>query len=39
MAGNEYLAQAEAVALHSNFLFDEIKGRVAKRPVRFRVAV
>jgi catalase len=39
MAGNEYLAEAEAAARHSNFLFDEIKERVAKRPVRFRVAV
>jgi len=38
-AGNEYLAEAEAAARSPNFLFDEIKERVAKEPVKFRVAV
>ncbi|MGA8758799.1 MAG: catalase family peroxidase [Stellaceae bacterium] len=38
-AGNEYLTEAEAAAHHPNFLFDEIKERVAKRPIRFRIAV
>jgi catalase len=38
-AGNEYLGEAEAAARGPNFLFDEIKDRVAREPVRFRVAV
>jgi catalase len=39
VAGNEYLAEAEAAARSPDFLFDEIKERVAKEPVRFRVTV
>ena len=39
VASKEYLAEAEAAARSPNFLFDEIKERVAKEPVRFRVAV
>jgi len=39
LAGNEYLDEAEAAARSPNFLFDEIKERVAREPVRFRVAV
>jgi catalase len=39
VAGNEYLSGTEAAARSPNFLFDEIKERVAKEPVRFRVAV
>jgi catalase len=39
LAGNEDLAEAEAAARAPNFLFDEIKERVAKEPVRFRVIV
>ena len=39
VAGNEYLDAAEAAARSPNFLFDEIKERVAKEPVRFRIAV
>jgi catalase len=39
VAGNEYLDEAEAAARSPNFLFDEIKERVAKEPVRFRVTV
>jgi catalase len=39
VAGNEYLDEAEAAARSPNFLFDEITERVAKGPVRFRVAV
>ncbi len=38
-AGNEYLDEAEAAGRSPNFLFDEIKERVAKEAVRFRVAV
>jgi catalase len=38
-AGNEYLSEAAAAARSPNFLFDEIQERVAKEPVRFRVAV
>jgi catalase len=38
-AGNEYLDEAEAAARGPDFLFDEIKERVAKEPVRFRVTV
>ena len=39
VAGNEYLDAAGAVAQEPNFLFDEIKARTAKEPVRFRFAV
>ena len=39
VGGNEYLSDAKAAARGPNFLFDEIKERVAKEPVRFRVAV
>jgi catalase len=39
VAGNEYLDEAEAAARSPNFLFDEITERVAKGPVRLRVAV
>jgi catalase len=39
VAGNEYLDEAEAAARSPNFLFDEIKERVAREPVRFRVIV
>jgi catalase len=38
-AGNEYLDEAGAAARSPDFLFDEIKERVAKEAVRFRVAV
>jgi catalase len=38
-AGNEYLDEAGAAARSPNFLFDEIKERVAKERVRFRIAV
>jgi catalase len=39
VAGNEYLDAAAAAAQGPNFLFEEIKERVAKAPVRFRIAV
>jgi catalase len=39
VAGNEHLGEAESAARSPNFLFDEIKERVAKEPVRFRIAV
>jgi catalase len=39
VAGNEYLDEAAAPARSPNFLFDEIKERVAKEPVRFRIAI
>jgi catalase len=38
-AGNEYLAASEAATRAPNFLFDEIRGRVAIEPVKFRVFV
>jgi len=37
--GNEYLSKAEASMQTPNFLFDEIKERVAKEPVKFRIVV
>jgi catalase len=39
VGGNEYLREAEAAARSPNFLLDEIKKRVAREPVRFRVVV
>src|SRR3984893_5307074 len=39
VAGNEYLDEAGAAAQGPNFLFDEIKERVAKGPVRYHIAV
>jgi catalase len=39
VAGNEYLDEAGLAAQTANFLFDEIKERVAKEPVKFRVIV
>ena len=38
-AGNEYLSETEAAAKGADFLFDELEQRVAKTPVRFRIAV
>jgi len=38
-AGNEYLDEAGAAAQSANFLFDEIRERVVKEPVKFRIAV
>jgi len=39
VAGNEYLDATTAAARSPNFLFDEIRERVAKEPVRFRIVV
>jgi catalase len=39
VAGNEYLDEAGAAAQTPNFLFDEIKARVEKNPVKFRIVV
>jgi catalase len=39
VAGHEYLDEAGAAARSPNFLLDEIKERVAKEPVRFRIKV
>jgi len=39
VAGNEYLDEVGAAAQTLNFLFDEIKERVAKGPVRLRIVV
>ena len=39
VAGNEYLDEAGAASRSPNFLLDEIKARVAREPVKFRVAV
>jgi len=38
-AGNEYLDEAGAATQSPNFLFDEIKVRVAREPIRFAIAV
>ncbi|MGH7114153.1 MAG: catalase [Stellaceae bacterium] len=38
VAGNEYLDEAAAAAQGPNFLFDEIRERVATDPVRFHIA-
>ena len=39
VAGNEYLDEAGTAAKSPDFLFEEIKTRVAKKPVRFCIAV
>jgi catalase len=39
VAGNEYLEASGAAARSPSFLFDEIKQRVAKEPVNFRIVV
>jgi hypothetical protein len=39
VAGNEYLDEAAPAAQTANSLFDEIKDRVAKSPVKFRIFV
>jgi catalase len=39
VAGNEYSDEAGAAVKSADFLFDEITERVAKEPVRFRIAV
>lgn len=38
-AGNEYLEAPAAAAKSANFLFDEIKQRVAKEPIKFQIVV
>jgi catalase len=39
VAGNEYLDDPAAAAKTPNFLFDELKERVAKGPVKYRIVV
>jgi catalase len=39
VAGNEYLDDAGAAAQTPNFLFDEVRERIAKGPVGFRIVV
>jgi catalase len=39
VAGNEYFDQSRAATQAPNFLFDELKARVAKGPVKFRIIV
>jgi catalase len=39
VAGNEYLDEAGAAVQTPNFLFDELKKRIAKEPVKFRIVV
>jgi len=39
VAGNEYLDDAAAAAKTPNFLFEELKDRVAKGPVKYRIIV
>ena len=38
-AGNEYLDDAAAAAKTPNFLFDELKDRVVKGPIKYRIVV
>jgi catalase len=38
-AGNAYLTEGEAAAQSRDFLFDEIKARIAREPVNLRIAV
>jgi catalase len=38
-AGNEYLDEAGAAAQTPNFLFDELKARIANEPVKCRIVV
>jgi catalase len=38
-AGNEHLSAEAAAAKSANYLFDELDERVAKCPIRFRIAV
>jgi catalase len=39
VAGNEYLDDAAAAAKTPNFLFDELKDRIANGPVKYRIVV
>jgi catalase len=39
VAGNEYLDDATAATKSPNFLFDELKERVAREPVKFRIVI
>ena len=39
VAGNEYLDEKAAAAKNPDFLFDEIKERIAKGPIKFRIVV
>jgi catalase len=39
VAGNEYLDDAAAAAKTPNFLFDELKERIAKGPVKYRIVI
>jgi catalase len=39
VAGNEYLDGTAAGSQSPNFLFDELKERIAKQPVQFRIVV
>ena len=39
VAGNEYLDEKGAAAKSPDFLFDEIKERIAKGPIKFRIVV
>ena len=39
VAGNEYLDDDAAAAKTPNFLFDELKVRIAKEPVKYRIVV
>jgi catalase len=38
-AGNEYYSKESAAAQSSNFLFDEIRQRVAQGPVKFKIVI
>jgi catalase len=38
-AGNEYLTDAQVAAKDPNYLFDELKSRIAKEPVKFNIVL
>ena len=39
VAGNDYLDAETAAAQQPNFLFDELRGRIASGPIRYRILV
>lgn len=39
VAGNDYLDAADAASRGPNFLFDELRSRVGREPIRFRLVV
>jgi catalase len=37
--GNDFLSEDQVAGLKENYLYDELAGRISKRPVRFRILV